>query len=1143
MKPDSFVHLHLHTEYSLLDGACRIKDVFRHIREIGQTAAAITDHGNMYGAVEFWKAAIDAGIKPIIGCEVLCAQRSRFDKEAGIDDRPYHLTLLCENNNGYQNLIKLVSLSSTEGLCGGKPRVDTELLMKYHEGLICLSGCMSGEIPRLLLSGQYDRAKGTALKFRDIFGENNFFLEICNHGLKSELSILSQMYRLSAETGIPIAATNDCHYITKSEAEVQKVLHSIGMNKPVGDNSVNEDNTLETEEYYIKSAGEMYELFIGHEEAVEITAAIAERCNVEFRFGQIRLPEFRTDDSDEDNQSYFRRLCYEGMYRRYGSAPDSSVTERMEYELRIITEMGYTDYFLIVWDFINYARKKSIPVGPGRGSGAGSLCAYCIGITGIDPMKYNLLFERFLNPERVSMPDFDIDFCVEGRQAVKDYVVRRYGSDRVSEIIAFDTLKARAALRDVGRILNVPYQLCDKTAKLIEQGSSLAQAVKESPELGSLYQSDRTVRRLIDTAAKIEGMPRHITTHAAGVVISAVPLSDIVPMQKSGDVVITQYAAPVLESLGLLKMDFLGLRNLTIIRDAVNEIRRKEPDFDIDKIPYDDKGVYEMLSAGDTGGVFQFESSGITQRLMELHPEHIGDLIAMLSLYRPGPMKSISMYIENKRNPEKITYKHPLLKEILSDTYGCIVYQEQVMEICRRLAGYSYGHADVVRRAMSKKKQDVMMKERDSFVAGAVSNGIDSRTANEIFDEMMSFASYAFNKSHAAAYACLAYQTAYLKYHYRGVYTAALMSSVMGNTGKLSDYISMCRSAGISVLRPDVNRSLKGFAYKDGKMYFGLLAVKNVGTGLADKIVLEREKNGPYTGLQNFCQRLEGRELNKKALENLIKAGAFDGLGLNRRQMTENYERLLEYAESGSRGVLDGQLNLLDAASEAEYGVKIPYIPEYAPNMLLKLEKEAAGMYLTGSPLSGHQKLAKLLHLKKIRQIQEMAESGLLRDGDSVGFLCLLQEKKLHTTKKGDRMCFLSLSDETGETDAVIFPELFAVSSSGLTEDSILIVNGKISVREENVSVLCGSIFTENDFEKMTGNMRLCIKTDAAHAVVSAELYEICRDYPGYTGICFYLTDLKKLVAPRNKVSLRISSESVDRILKIYSEDKIGLIR
>ncbi|WP_295075493.1 DNA polymerase III subunit alpha [Ruminococcus sp.] len=1134
MRADAFVNLHVHTEYSLLDGACRIKELIARVKELGQTAVAITDHGNMYGAVEFWNAAKAEGIKPVIGCEVYVARRTRHDRDARLDASPYHLVLLCENNEGYRNLVKLVSFASLEGFYN-RPRVDLELLKKYHSGLICLSACLAGEIPRLLADGNYEEAKSVALKYRDIFGDGNYYIEVQNHGISEELKNLPLLYRLSSETGIPLAVTNDCHYINKKDSEMQKVLLCIQTGK-----TLDEPNgmSFETDEFYVKSADEMAELFKSHEEAVTNTSLIAERCNVEFEFGNIKLPKF-TIEGVTDNKKFFRELCRKGMIEKYGAAPSDKVTERMEYELDVITKMGYTDYYLIVWDFIRYARENGVPVGPGRGSGAGSLCAYCIGITGIDPIKFNLLFERFLNPERVSMPDFDIDFCIEGRQSVKDYVVRKYGADRVSEIIAFDTLKARAAVRDVGRVLGVSYQLCDAAAKEIDPRSTLSQALAESDELSGLYHSDRNMRKLIDLALQLEGMPRHASTHAAGVVISAVPLSDLVPLQRNDDTVVTQYTMGVLESLGLLKMDFLGLRNLTIIRDTVNEIRKTEPDFDISAIPVDDKGVYEMMSEGDTQGVFQFESEGMTARVMELCPERLEDLIVIISLYRPGPMKSIPVYIENKKHPENVTYKHPLLKDILSDTYGCMVYQEQVMEICRKLAGYSYGHADIVRRAMAKKKHDVMLKERESFVAGAAENGVSEDIANSVFDEMVSFASYAFNKSHAAAYAYLAYQTAYLKYHYRGIYMAALMSSVMGASSKLAEYTDSCREYGIEILRPDINRSNKGFTFDDGKMYFGLLAIKNAGSGLAEKIIAEREENGEFRSLQDFCERVEGRELNKKALENLIKAGAFDGLGLNRRQMLESYETLFDMAGSNSRGMIEGQLNFLEGTDTSEMDIRIPYKQEYDHKTILALEKDATGMYLSGHPLAPYSWIAELMHTKKIK---DLAGDSSLRDGMPVKLLCYVESTKIHMTRKGDKMCFVSFADETGETEGVVFPDLYMISGSKLGADSIVVINGKISVKDDRITVICGVITVESEFERAVSNMKLCIKTTSKDTVLKPELIDICERYKGDTQICCYLADIKKTVVPRAKLSMKLTKESYEELKKHFSPSEIGLI-
>lgn len=1134
MNANEFVNLHVHTEYSLLDGACRINKLIQRVKELGQTAVAITDHGNMYGVPEFWQTAVKAGIKPVIGCEVYVAPRTRFDKEPKVDSRPYHLILLCKNNEGYGNLVKLVSYANIEGFYS-KPRVDVELLKKYHGGLICLSACLAGEIPRLLLNGQYDDAKKKALEYRDIFGEDNYFLEIQNHGIRNELQILPLIYRLSAETGINLVATNDCHYITKFDSELQNVLLCIQTGTVLGEPN---NMSFETKEFYIKSADEMVLLFRGHEEAVLNTALIAERCNVDFNFdGTVKIPRFRTAENTGDNKNYLRKLSFDGLHNRYGENPPEEYVNRLEYELSVINEKNFTDYFLIVWDFVRYARENNIPVGVGRGSGAGSICAYCIGITGIDPMKYNLMFERFLNPERVSMPDFDIDFCIEGRQAVKDYVARKYGTEYVAEIIAFDTLKAKAAVRDIVRVLGLPYSLGDKIAKMIDPKHDITFSLNENQELKKLYNSDSSVKRLIDLSLQSEGMPRHTSTHAAGVVISAVPLNELVPLQRGENSIITQYTMTHLESLGLLKMDFLGLRNLTIIRDAVDEIRRTEPDFDIDKIPVDDTEVYAMMSEGDTAGIFQFESAGMTKWLTELIPERLEDLIVIISLYRPGPMKSIPLYIENRKNPEKIKYLHPELEKILGDTYGVMVYQEQVMEICRKLAGYSYGHADIVRRAMAKKKHDVMMSEREKFVSGAEINGISSDTADKIFDEMAGFASYAFNKSHAAAYAYLAYQTAYLKCHYRGIYMAALMSSVMSSSAKLVEYINDCRNSEIEVLAPDINKSLKGFAYRDGKMYFGLLAVKNSGAGLAEKIIAERE-NGRFTGLQNFCERMNGKELNKKALENLIKSGAFDNLGLNRRQMVENYEMLMDIAGRENRGIIEGQMNLFGDDELESANIKIPFKSEYDTEKLLAMEKEATGIYLSGNPLTEYDYLGKLL---KVQKIGSLSDTENIRDNMAVRLMCIVQDKKIHTTRNGNNMCFLTVADETGESDAVVFPDLYAVIGSRLNEEDIVYLNGRISVKDESISIICGSITVENDFSRIPENMFLCIKS-ASDSVPVSKITEICRKYSGNTEICFYFTDQKKTVRPRNKLSVNLSEQSYEELTEIINPENIGLI-
>ena len=1116
-----FVNLRVHTEYSLLEGFCRIKDLIKRVKELGQTAVAVTDFNYMYGVPDFWEEAEKEGINGIIGCEISVVPRS---KRADDFSHPFHLVLLCENNEGYANLVRICSDACTSE---GEPCTDTETLRKYHSGLICLSAFKEGEVAYLIGEGQYSSAKRTVLEYLDIFGRDNYFIEIENHGTESELRLLPYLYRLSEETGVPLVATNNCHYINKSDSYAQRVLNCIGTGRKLDEpDSVR----FETDEFYVKSAQEMEVLFRGHGEALSNTVKIAQRCRVEFEFGEIKVPEF-TEKGVADNEEYLRKLCTEGMYRRYGRSPNKKVTERLDYELSVITSMKYTDYYLIVWDFVRYAREKNIPVGVGRGSGAGSICAYCMGITGIDPIKYGLLFERFLNPERKSMPDFDIDICPEGRSEVREYIVRKYGRERVSEIVAFDTLKAKAAIRDVARVLGIPLSIADRIAKQVNFGEEIEELLRNSEEVKSMYRSDSSVKRLIDLSSKLEGMPRHCTKHPAGVVISAEPLSETVPLQKTDGAVVTQYTMTSLEKLGLLKMDLLGLRNLTVIRDTVNEIRKTYPDFDMNLIPLDDSGVYSMLSEGGTCGVFQLESEGMTQKLRELRPERLEDLTAVLALYRPGPMKSIPIYIENKKNPERIRYKTPLLKDILSETYGCIVYQEQVMEICRSLAGYSYGRADIVRKAMSKKKHDVMMSERSTFVSGAVKNGVPERTAEEIFSDISDFASYAFNKSHAVSYAYTAYQTAYLKYNYRPVYMSALMSSVMNMTDKLAEYRSECERYGIKVLPPHVNRSMQNFVCADGSIYFGLSAIKNIGSTLAEKIISER-KNGEYKSLQNFCERIHGRELNRKALENMIKAGAFDGLGTNRRQMLEYYGLILE-CTSGISGIAEGQLSFADDGSSEEMNIQIPYLQEYDSRKILSLEKEATGMYLSGSPTAEYKYMGELI---KVNQVSEL---GSMSNGRQVKLLCAVQEVKPHTARNGEKMCFLVLSDGISEVNAVVFPDVYA--KSVIKQGNIVLVWARVSSRENGNSVICVEICDESFFKSIAEHKKLCIKT-ASDSIKTAELSEICSKFSGNTPVCFYLTDLRKTVMPKSRMSIEISSESVSELEKLYDISCIGLI-
>ncbi len=1073
-----FVHLHVHSEYSLLDGACRIPKLLARANDLGQKAVAITDHGVMYGVIDFYKQARKQGIKPIIGCEVYVAPRTRFDKVHQLDSSPYHLVLLCENNTGYQNLIQLVSKGFIEGFYN-RPRVDIELLRQYHEGLICLSACLAGEIPRKLLNEGYEAAKETALQYAEIFGKDNYFLEIQDHGIREQKEIIPHIVRLSQETGIGLVATNDAHYLEREDSKMHHVMVCIQTGHTVED-----DDTLEfeTDEFYIKSGDEMSELFSYAPQAIENTVRIAERCEVNFEFGVTKLPYFKAPEG-KDNLTYFRDKCYEGLYRNYGKQPDESIVKRLEYELSVITNMGYVDYFLIVHDFIDYARKHGIPVGPGRGSGAGSLAAYCIGITGIDPIKYNLLFERFLNPERISMPDFDIDFCYERRQQVIEYVISKYGADHVAQIITFGTMAARAAIRDVGRALAIPYQTVDTVAKLVptELHMTIDKALSTVPELKGLYETDDRIKELLDMARKVEGMPRHASTHAAGVVITRDPVSDYVPLTKSDEAIITQFPMTTLEELGLLKMDFLGLRNLTVVHDSEEMIRRYNPDFSMDNIPEDDQQVFLMLSQGLTQGVFQFESAGMRRVLADLKPNSIEDLIAVISLYRPGPMDSIPKYIANRHSPESITYKTPLLKPILEVTYGCIVYQEQVMQICRELAGYSYGRADLVRRAMSKKKADVMEKERRNFIygakkpdgsiecVGAVSNGVPAEVANEIFDEMSSFASYAFNKSHAAAYAFLAYQTAYLKCHYPKEYMAALLTSVLDNTDKVVEYINECARIGIPVLPADINQSEEGFTVSGDSIRFGLLAIKNLGRGFIRDLIENRKRKGPYKSFYSFCERLQGTDLNRRGLESLIKAGAFDSLGYKRRQLFIHSQSILNGIGSRGKSMLEGQLDLFSAGMVNEsYEPPIPDEEEFPLSELLRFEKETIGLFISGHPLNDYRDAAAKLRTVDLEEITRSCSEGdgRFKDRDMARMLCIITSKKLKTTKSNKTMAFIQIEDTTASLEAIVFPNLLTSlgGTNLLNEGSIAVITGRISVKEEEEpKIICETIQTVED--------------------------------------------------------------------------------
>lgn len=1132
-KARNFTHLHLHTEYSLLDGACRIEGLMQRVKALGQTAVAITDHGVMYGCVDFYKAAKKAGVKPIIGCEVYVATRTRFDKVNRIDGSN-HLVLLCKNETGYKNLIKMVSAGFTEGFYN-KPRVDHELLEEYHEGLICLSACLAGEIPQALLAGDYEKAKNLARYYEDLFGKGNYYIEIQDHRLDEQRTVLPLLVRLSRETGIPLVATNDAHYLEKEDSRMQHILICIQTNK-----TVNDDDVLEfgTDEFYVKSTDEMYELFSAWPEACENTNRIAEMCSFDFEFGVTKLPYFVAPDG-MDNKEYFVKLCRDGLLRRYGADVPEDIRARLDYEISIIDRMGYINYYLIVFDFINYAKSQGIPVGPGRGSGAGSLAAYCVGITNIDPIKYNLLFERFLNPERVSMPDFDIDFCYERRQEVIDYVIRKYGADHVAQIVTFGTMAARAAIRDVGRVLDMPYGTVDGIAKLVpmEPKMTLTKALFISRELKARYDADPQVKELIDMSLKLEGMPRHASTHAAGVVITREAADEYVPLATNDGNPVTQFTMTTIEELGLLKMDFLGLRTLTVIDDAEKMIRKREPGFSMDAVPYDDQRVYAMLNAGETEGVFQMESGGMTQAVMGLQSKSLEDIIAIISLYRPGPMESIPTYIANRHNPGNVKYKTPQLEHILDVTNGCIVYQEQVMQICRELAGFSYGQADLVRRAMSKKKHDVMEKERQHFVhgntepghecAGCVANGISETVANAIFDDMSSFASYAFNKAHAAAYAVVAYQTAYLKRHYPREFMAALLTSVLDNTGKVIEYTAECQRMGIRVLPPDINASDAGFTVEGKDIRFGLLALKNVGRNLIATVVRERSGT-PYRSLYDFCKRLHGTEINRRAVESMIKSGAFDNLEAKRRSMMDGVEGILKSVESEARRNLDGQIDLFGALDgEQESGRNVYKLPdsgeEYPYDILLQMEKEVSGLYLSGHPLDHYRPVIEKVSTCRISEL--VGENAHAYDEQNVTLVCTVVRTKTINTKAGGMMAFITVEDLSGSMEVLAFPKVLLAASEAVHDNAVVVIKGRVSYKEDEPSkLIADSIVDVERYEpdkiktdiKSTKN-GLWLKLSSMRSESFEETKNLLQIFEGNFPVYMYFEDTKqRMLAPKS---------------------------
>ena len=1068
----SFTHLHLHTEYSLLDGACRIPKLVERIKALGMTSCAITDHGVMYGCIDFYSAMKDAGIKPIIGCEVYVC-RDRLDKSAA--NREYsHLILLCENNTGYQNLMKLVS----EGFLTGyyyRPRIDYNLIRQHSEGLICLSACLSGDLPKLLLQGRYDDAEAYVREMQDIFGEKNFYVEIMDHGIREEKIVMPRLISLAREMNVPLVATNDCHYLEEKDADAQEVLLCIQTGKTLDDAN---RMRMDTRQLYVKSEDEMRTLFAACPDAVDRTQEIADRCNVEFEFGVTRLPHYPVPVG-ETALSMLTRLTHEGLRERY---PDAKETDepwtRLNYELNVITSMGYVDYFLIVWDFIRYAKSQGIMVGPGRGSGAGSIVAYSLGITMLDPLKYQLLFERFLNPERVTMPDIDVDFCYERRQEVIDYVARKYGADHVSQIITFGTLQAKGCIRDVGRVLGMSYQDTDAVAKAIpfDLGMTLEKALTLSPLLKTMYDEQPEVHRLIDTAMTLEGMPRHASTHAAGVLITGKPVMEYVPLQRNDEVITTQYPMGTIERLGLLKMDFLGLRTLTVIRDTLDMLREQGIDMKPEDIPRDDPAVYEMISAGDTDGVFQLEGGGMRTFLTNMKPSCFEDIIAAISLYRPGPMESIPRYIQGKQNPSSIHYETEKLRPILDVTYGCMVYQEQVMQIVRDLAGYSYGRSDLVRRAMAKKKHKVMAQEREYFihgklnddgtidVPGCVRNGVPEEVASHLYDEMTAFASYAFNKSHAAAYAVVCIETAWLKRYHPVPFMAAILNSVYGNPAKIAAYIQYCRSRGIAILPPDVNRSQWKFTVAkapDGQLgiLFGLGAVKTVGQGAVDAIIRER-KNGAYRDIFDFCRRIDTSECNKRVVESLIKAGAFDGMGGNRPQLLAVFESAMDANSSLRKQTVDGQISLFDMAFGGAPLVQenhtLPNLPDYPLRQRLALEKEIAGVYITGHPLDDYRDvLGKLpFSTADLDGLEEREDRGLSLDGQIVDMGGILTEVKGKATKKGAYMGFITLEDLTGQIECLVFPKVYERYQGMMAVDDLVVLHGRLSIREEEAPKL-----------------------------------------------------------------------------------------
>ena len=1147
-----FVHLHLHSEYSLLDGACRIKDIPLRARECGHTAVALTDHGSMYGVIAFYNECKKQGIKPIIGCEVYVASKSRFDKNEGRGTKYNHLVLLCENEVGYKNLAYMVSKGFTEGFYS-KPRVDIELLRNHSEGLIALSGCLAGKIPSLLTLGEYESAKNAANELLGIFGDGNFFIEIQDHGLNEQQQILPSLIKLSEECSIPLVATNDCHYLRKSDAELQAVLMCIQTNssmldgRPIG---------FETDEFYYKTTEEMKMLFGRYEGAIENTVRIAERCNLEFTFDSYKLPKYPTPDGLSAGE-YLRNLTYTALTDRIESRTftfsddESKYRERIEYELSVIDSMGYSDYFLIVWDYVNFAHKNDIPVGPGRGSGAGSLVAFLIGITDIDPIKFDLLFERFLNPERVSMPDIDVDFCYNRRDEVIRYMYEKYGEDHVSQIIAFGTLGAKAAIRDVGRVMGMAYSDVDTVAKLVPKDVSvtISDALKQK-ELQQIYQESPEIRRLIDTARALEGMPRNVTIHAAGLVVSDKPITEYLPLATSNGSIVTQFDMDTVAMLGLLKFDFLALRYLTIIDDACRFVKDTNPDFNIEQIPIDDKKTYDLISSGNTLGIFQLESGGMRQMLTELAPDRFEDIIAAIALYRPGPMDSIPKYIEARHNPSKVSYAHSLLEPILRSTYGCIVYQEQVMSIFRVIAGYTYGHADVVRRAISKKKGNVLEAEKDNFLNGAVENGIDKSVAEKLFDDIASFANYAFNKSHAAAYALISYRTAYLKAHYPCEYMAALITSVLGNMTKLAEYIGECGRYNIRVLPPDINESRLLFYPRNNDIIFGLLALKNVGRQFIEGILIERDVNGAFDSFEDFISRISQYDINKRMIESLIKVGAFDKLGVYRSQLLASYEAIIDTEQQKNRSNLSGQLDMfsaLSADSAMKISFKYPSIPERPAKEKLKMEKEVAGMYFSGNLLDSYSE-----HISRLspQKISDIIGNDEITDRQAVRLAGMITSVTVKTTKRNDRMAFITLEDKYGEIECIFFANQLERHADIVAEDNAVYVEGSISLREDEEPKLIvnKAIFlNENGATKQSVRRikkdlpksftKVYLRFPSLSDASVAEVKSLIANNSGATSVIFYDTSTKSYRPYERGMNLNI--DTYNTLIDILGDENV----